>query len=226
MKNMNLKSWITRAAMASLTVVTFSVSVSAAAQETEASGGVRVAVAGIAGVTGARNSSSNTAQGTGINADRKIGYGAGILIEAPFTESLGIETGVLYVRRRFEVGTPGLRITRTVPTVFVPLEARLWLGELFSVSGGAFGAIRVGDQSDKVTMGGSSLATFGSGSRERTEFGMTLAATLNLAAVNKTGFFVEARYNRGFSNASQDGIYDEHIDDLLLLAGLRFDTGK
>jgi len=218
MKKMNLNASVSLVLAAALT--------SATASPALAAEGVRVAVAGIAGVTGARNGSSNPAQGAGLTADRKIGYGAGALIEFPFSEGLGIETGALYVQRKFEIGNPNFRLTRSVPTVFVPLEARLWLGNFFSVAGGAFGALRVSSQSDEVTSGSTTLASISSGNRESTEFGATAAATLNLAAAGKSGLFIEARYNRGFSNASKDGIYDEHIDDLLVLAGLRFDAGN
>ncbi len=217
MKKVNPNTSVTVLLVAALTI--------AASTSAFAAEGVRVAVAGIAGVTGARNGSSNSAQGAGLTADRKIGYGAGALLEFPLSDGLGIETGALYVRRKFEIGNPSFRLTRTVPTLFVPLEARFWLGDFLSVAGGAFGAIRVGSQSDEVTSGSTTLASVSSGNRESTEFGATAAATLNLAAAGKSGLFIEARYNRGFSNASKDGIYDEHIDDLLVLVGLRFDAG-
>jgi len=183
---------------------------------------VRLALGGVTGVTGART--TGTGQATGVNADRRMGFGAGALAEFPLNKFLGIETGVFYMHRRFDLGTDTVSLARTVPTLIVPVEARFWLGNVFSVSAGPFVAFSVGDQDDSVTTG-PATATFSSGNRDAVELGATAAATVNLATINKTGIFLEGRYNRGLSNSSRDGIFEERIDDMLVLAGLRYEFG-
>ncbi len=197
----------------------------ASASAFAASNGPRIAVGGIAGITGARTDSGSI-QNTGITTDRKIGWGGGLLVEAPLTDDLGIEIGGLYLNRKFEVGGNNLNFTRSVPTIFVPLEARFWLGNIFSVAGGGFYSLRIGDENNSINSGNSTLVSFDTGGRERNEYGLTAAATVNLASVDKTGLFIEARYNRGLSNSSKNSAYEEKIDDLLLMAGLRFDAGN
>lgn len=183
--------------------------------------GFRISVEALGGVTGAR--SAGSALATGVEVDRKFGYGFGALVEIPAVESIGLEVGALYIQRTFKLGNSTLGITRTVPTVLVPLEARLWIGDTFSVAGGGFVALRVGSQTDTVTSGSDSLLTFTSGSRKTLEYGLTVATTINAGYIDKTGIFIEARYNRGLTNAFQNSSFEERIDDFLLGAGARFD---
>lgn len=181
----------------------------------------RIAVGGLMGMTGVREGSSNPAQSKGMSSSRKVGWGAGVLIESLVAPTLGVETGMLFLERKFEIKNGAFSLTRTVPTLIVPLEARFWLIDSLSVAGGVFGSVRVGDQKDEYAVGNSTFASVSSGGREAIEFGMTLAATFGLLSIDKTGIFVEARYNRGFTNASKDGVFEERMDDLIFMAGVR-----
>ncbi len=187
--------------------------------------GLRLSIGGIAGLTGARENSSDSVQAKGLSSERHFSLGAGALLESALTDSVGIEIGALYIARKFEIGNEALKLTRTVPTVFFPLEARLWVGNMLSFAGGVFAAARVGNQHDEITSGNATLGSFSSGNRKNVEYGMTVAGTLNIATVNKTGIFLEGRYNRGFTNSARDGLFEERIDDLWLMAGARLDLG-
>lgn len=215
------------AAVAGLLAIGWSAPARAAEGEASSNsggGGMRIAVMGIAGLTGAREGSSNPAQASGIDTSRNFGLGLGALIESPFVDAFGIEFGALYVARTFEIGNATVKFKRSVPTLMVPLDARLWLGDILSVAGGFFAAIKVGTQTDEYSIGNATVSTFGTnGDRQSPEFGMTLAATLNIATVGKSGLFLETRYNRGFTNSSKETGLEERIDDLLFMAGVRLD---
>ena len=185
--------------------------------------GLRVAIGGIGGFTGVRQGSSNPTQATGLDSTRRWSLGAGLLLESPIVDSLGIELGALYIDRKFELRNSNLAIVRHAPTLFIPLEARLWLLDTLSFAGGAFVAFKTGDRTDEIITGNTSAGSFSSNSRQNTEFGTTVAATLNFSTGGKTGLFLEGRYNHGFTNSANDGTFEERIDDLLLMLGLRFD---
>ncbi len=193
----------------------------ALAAEGEVSGsGTTVTVGLVGDLSGVNTSSNDTIQQTGLDSTRKWGLGASIMVDSP-AGPVSVAMGAIYVRRVFEIGNNTLRIERTVPTLFVPLEARLWLGNVLYVGAGGFGSIRVGSQQDSVLSGNNTLASFSSDQRETLEYGMTAAAGFGFPVNERTGLALEARYFSGLTNASKDGVYDEKIRDFALTAGLR-----
>lgn len=187
--------------------------------------GMRLAVGGIGGFAGALVGSSNASQLLGLGSSRTLSWGAGLLLEAPINPTVGIELGGMFVARRFGIANNLLGVTRSIPTLMVPLEARIWLGNIFSIAAGGFAAFQLSAPTDEASIGGTPLGSFSLGSRQGTAWGLTGALTLNVATVDKAGIFLEGRYSRGLSNSASDGIFQESIDDLLLMAGARFELG-
>jgi len=182
-----------------------------------------VTVGGVLGLTNARVDSQNPLEADGLTTSRKLGVGASVTLgfhEA--ADPLGLQIGAWYLHRKFEIDDSSLRVVRTVPTLLVPVELKFFPTGILSVSGGGFAAFRIGDATDEVQLGNTSLFSFSSAQRKSTEFGLTLAAEAEIPVAPMTGFIAEARYWRGLSNSADNSVFNEKIDDLTLMLGLRF----
>lgn len=168
-------------------------------------------------------SDSKLPQEQGLSADRKFGMGAGILFDAPLSDGLSLGVGALYIERKFQIGTGTTRVQRKAPTVFVPVEAKVWLGNGFSIGGGAFGAVKVGDAKDEIVTGSTTLQSTSAQDRKSLDYGLTASVNFLLPVSGRTGLLLGARYLYGLSNNTRNSaIYNEKIDDLAFTAGLSF----
>ena len=165
-------------------------------------------------------SSSDLPQEQGMSSSRKSGLGVGFLMDSPMTPNLSLGAGALYIKRKFQIGTGTIQTERTVPTIFVPVEVKIWLMNMLSVGGGVFGAFKTGDVTDTLIMGGSSLQSTTANDHKSFEYGLTVSANLLMPIAERTGLIVGARYLRGLSDGSSSAFYDEQIDDLALTAGV------
>ena len=179
-----------------------------------------ITLGAVAGLTGARTDTS-TPQQTGVNDDRKWGAGASVMFDTPIADAFSLGIGAIYQKRTFDIGNSTLEIERSVPTLFIPVEAKLWFGNFFDIGAGGFGSIRLGDEQNKIIAGSATTFSYSSGQRETLEFGMTLSAAVTFPFTERTGITVEGRYLRGFTDSSEDSAYNEKIDDFMLTAGLR-----
>lgn len=172
-------------------------------------------------LTSVRNE-TDLPQEQGIDSDRKLGWGGGILFDAPLADALSLGLGALYIERKFQIGTGTSRLERKVPTLFVPFEAKLWLGSILNIGGGVFGAVKVGDVTDTTVLGAGTLQSTSTADHETLEYGLTASVNLILPVAERTGLLLGARYMYGLKNGSKSAFYDEKIDDLALQAGLNF----
>lgn len=173
-------------------------------------------------LTSARSSASDSSQDAGISDHRKLGWGGGLLLDSPVGSNLSLGVGALYVERKFDIGSPGVTLERKIPTIFVPLEAKIWLGNLLNVGGGVFGAFKVGDVTDTVTTAGGTASVASDSDRNSFEYGLTLSANLLFPVTERTGVIVGAHYFWGLNDAAKSALYDEKINDLAFEAGLSF----
>jgi hypothetical protein len=161
-------------------------------------------------------------QEQGFSQDRKLGWGGGVLFDSPLSEGLSIGVGALYIQRKFQIGTGTVRVERKVPTVFVPVEAKVWLGNAFSIGGGVFGALKAGDVTDSVVTGAGTLNATSDPGRNTLDYGLTASANFLLPVAERTGVLLGARYLYGLTDGTKSAAYDEKIDDFALQAGLSF----
>lgn len=175
----------------------------------------------VGSLSGVDVKSGDSVQSTGLNSDRKWGLGATAFFDAPIAPMFSLAFGGMYIQRTFEIGNDTLAVERKVPTLFLPLEARVWFGDVLYAAGGVFGAFRVGDQEDRLLRGSNTVFSFSSDSRDAFEYGWTAAAGLNLPLSGRTGLTFEARYLSGMTDASKSSLYEERIRDLAVTAGLR-----
>jgi len=187
---------------------------------------------GVMGLTGARTGSSNPTEQSGLTTSRKLGLGLAVSLGIDGASSgegkeesvnpFGLEIGAWYLNRKFEIGNNTLRVVRSVPTLMVPVEARISLLNIVSISAGPFAAFKMGDATNEVQSGTTTAFSFSSTQRKTTEFGGTIAAEVGLPIAPLTHLTFQGRYWHGFTNAADDSVFDEKISDITLLAGLRF----
>jgi hypothetical protein len=161
-------------------------------------------------------------QEQGFSEDRKLGWGGGLLYDSPIAEGISLGVGALYIQRKFQIGTGSVRFERKVPTVFVPVEAKVWLGNVFSIGGGVFGAVKAGNVTDSIVTGSGTLNATSDPGRNTFDYGLTASANFLLPVAERTGVLLGARYLYGLSDGTKSAAYDEKIDDFALQAGLSF----
>jgi hypothetical protein len=176
---------------------------------------------GVAGLTGVRNN-SDLAQETGVDSNRKLGWGGGIQFDAPLAKDLSLGVGGIYIERKFQIGNTANRLERKVPTILVPVEAKFWFGNVLSIGAGGFGAVKVGNATDTAIAGTGSLQSNSASDHQTVEYGLTASVDVLLPASERTGIILGAQYFRGLNNGSKSPLYDEKIDDILFKAGLNF----
>lgn len=172
-------------------------------------------------LTHARTDTSvSTPQQTGISSDRKLSWGAGAMFDAPLQKHFSIGAGALFSNRKFSLNSGPVEVERTIPTLFVPVEAKFWLANWFSLGAGVFGSVRVGSVKDKVKLGGTTLSSTSSSDHNTLGFGLTASANFVVPVSERTGFLLGARYLYGLTDTTKSSVYDEKIDDLAFNVGL------
>ncbi len=179
-------------------------------------------IGGALGMTGAKVASDNGVESDGLTTSRKLGIGGVVSLGMRSgAEPIGLELGAWYLQRKFEIGNNSLRLVRKVPTLFVPVELKLHLADVFSIGAGGFGAFRIGEMEDEVQAGNTTAFSFSSDQRKSTEFGWTASMEFVLPLAPTTGLALQARYFGGLSDSSNDGAFNEKIDDFVLMAGIK-----
>lgn len=155
---------------------------------------------------------------SGGNEDDKYHFGAGVLVEANVNGILGIETGAIFIKRQYDYEAAGFRLVQQVNRIHVPILARVWIGDYFSVGAGPFASFKVGNVKDSLEFGSTTIGSVETNADDSVEFGYDIAATLNFAVSDKTGIFVEARYSSPFDKAK-----DTDYETITGLAGIKID---
>ena len=150
--------------------------------------------------------------------DDEHNYGAAVLIEAGVNDHFGIETGVLYTKLVTSLESSNATLAREVDRLHVPIAARVWLFDFFSIAAGPFASFRTGSVENRFDINGQTFASNETSADDDVRFGYDVAATFNLAVADKTGFFVELRHSSFFDDED-----DEESDQLYGLAGFKFD---
>jgi hypothetical protein len=154
-----------------------------------------------------------------LSSDPKWGYGVMTAVELGLADYAGVSLGAHYLHRRFQISGNGVDLTRTIPTLFFPLEARFYLMKILSIGAGGFAADPVGKTSDSYSVGDTTVVNTGS-SRNGVDYGLTGALGVNLP-LGPLGVFGEVRYNYGLSDSASNGDVEEKMRDLLFTVGVK-----
>lgn len=169
------------------------------------------------------SSVNRDSNGTSFDSTKAASYGIGAGVELPLAESFGIVTGLDYVQRRFELGYDAARVERTVPTMFVPVLLRAWLGDSFYVQGGVYASKGLGTVKDDYIVGDSTVFDFERSKRRGLDFGAAAGIGLNIAMFGKTGLYVQGQYLYGFTDSASNSSFSEKVRDLLVSTGVRIE---
>lgn len=148
--------------------------------------------------------------------DKSYHFGVGAFVETNINGNFGIETGAIFVKRQYDYEAAGFRLVQEVNRLHIPVLARFWVSDYFSVGAGPFASVKVGNVSDTLEIGSTTIGSVETNADDSVEFGFDVAATLNFAVNDKTGIFVEGRYSQPFDRAQ-----DTDYETLTALAGVK-----
>ena len=164
------------------------------------------------------------ANGYSAKSNPAFGYGAMAAVELGLADFAGIALGAHFLERKFEVKNDALnayKFTRTIPTVFIPLEGRFYFFKLLSIGAGGFASLPVGNASDKYSTGGNTAVTTESKQQRAVDFGLTAAVGVNVPIGESLGIFGEARYNYGLTDSAQNSDLEQRIRDFMMTVGVK-----
>lgn len=167
-------------------------------------------------LTGVANDRISEVQGDQEN--NEINFGLGALIEAGINDHFGMETGVLLINRQYDVKEGNTRVVQEVKRLHIPILARFWATDFFSIAAGPFLSFRTGDAKTSLEIGGEDVGSISTSADDDVEYGLDAAVTFNIAIKDKSGIFVEGRYS-----AMLDNEQDEETNQVSALAGLKID---
>ncbi|MEC9281606.1 MAG: outer membrane beta-barrel protein [Bdellovibrionota bacterium] len=148
--------------------------------------------------------------------NNEVNIGGGVLIEANINEKFGIETGALLINRQYDAEKGEARLLQETKRLHIPIMARFWVTDWFSVATGPFVAFRTGDTKTSLKVGDTELGSLETSADESVEYGIDTAATFNISIDDKSGIFLEGRYSDLFD---QDNT--EKFNEVSALAGFK-----
>jgi hypothetical protein len=162
-----------------------------------------------------------------IGSKTSIGYGA--FAGLSFLPGIQIETGLMYLPRRFSETSDTAGVAElTANHLIIPIMARFTALPLVSVGAGAYYAMGSGQVSTTLTpVGGSAgdpvLEDYdATGGIKKSGLGLMASARLELPFLPTIRLLVDARYLMDLNNRSVDAAETLKFKDLQLLAGASF----
>lgn len=165
--------------------------------------------------------SSNT-NFSSLTNSANLGFGLGALSEATISGPIGWEFGLLILSRQSTHKNSLVSFNESSYWLSVPIGLKLRFAQYFALGAGGYLNYRVGDVSNKFSVGDSALISFDTDNRSRFEAGVygTVGATL---PINKNvGLVAEVRLMRGLSNLYKDSTADIKSLDILSMVGVQF----
>lgn len=148
-----------------------------------------------------------------------VGYGAAFLIDSRVDERISVETGLAVFNRIYNASRANASITQEQLQVHVPLVARFWPVQFFSIGVGPFVEFKAGDTN--TTARSNDSVVLQTSARNDYSLGIDFVAAVHLPISQKVGLFVDGRYNSLFNQEA-----DEESDSLTVLAGINLGFNK
>jgi hypothetical protein len=159
----------------------------------------------------------------------ELGIGAGSAIEFPVGRTVGIEVGLLYLKRRLtqEFSNAGIVYADT-NYLYIPVLMRLHFGKVLSLVAGAyiangFGNVKMINASGSVVEG-----TFGDAQIVKPDLGITAGLGINIPIRPFLQLIMEGRYSHGIVNVGTAIPVDAIVNytDIIGLFGIQFGNFK
>jgi opacity protein-like surface antigen len=148
--------------------------------------------------------------------NESIDFGFGALVEANVNGFLGIETGLLYVKRQYEYSAAGSSLVQQVNRLHVPVLAKFWPTNFLYVGAGPYVSFKTGSVNSALNIGGVDVGSVDTSADDDVELGYDISTGVNFSVADKTGVFVELRYSSPFEKESS-----ENYEELTALAGVK-----
>jgi opacity protein-like surface antigen len=148
--------------------------------------------------------------------NESIDFGFGVLVEANVNGFLGIETGLLYVKRQYEYSAAGSSLVQQVNRLHVPVLAKFWPTNFLYVGAGPYVSFKTGSVNSALNIGGVDVGSVDTSADDDVELGYDISTGVNFSVADKTGVFVELRYSSPFEKESS-----ENYEELTALAGVK-----
>ena len=159
------------------------------------------------------NISNLTGEGADlIRAKTNVGFHVGAVVEIPISENFAFQPELVYSNQGAEIDFPGLEASSIINYINIPLIAKYYIAQGFSLQAGPQISILV---SAEDTAEGSIDTGFGVINIEETEDARddykTIDVGLNfgLGYQLEFGMFFDARYNLGLSNILDEDLFGD-----------------
>lgn len=163
--------------------------------------------------------------GQSFDAEEDLGFGLAGLLGVHLSPRFALESGVLWVNRNADFSGPGFELTQEQEVLQVPLLLRFYPLEFLNVGAGVYAGFDTGDVENNFTTGGPDDVGFDLTGGTGNEYGWMLAAALNFNLGEDTELFVEGRYTNPETNLIDSDAVERSANDVLALAGLKFEIG-
>lgn len=145
---------------------------------------------------------------TGGTRTTEVVFTGGLMANINMNQLVSVETGIFYTPK--DIGIEGGVLGLPADTVSsmraleVPLMARVWLADYFSLGVGGYYSIGVGkvdttarSNGNSVNLGAQANQTYESAKTHAVDYGLIFGAQLKLPVTTVLNFIVDSRYNLG-----------------------------
>lgn len=153
----------------------------------------------------------------------KPAFGGGALLELGFIPGLGLETGALWLPRKYEVLNAGYTYTTEQNMVQVPLMLRARLANVFSLGIGGYYATYTGNiEYQRDRLGSVPVVdTYGNQALSSDDYGVIASVAFYSSLTPLARFMLDARYVIGVKD-NDNLFYEKKFRDIQILMGLQF----
>jgi hypothetical protein len=159
----------------------------------------------------------------GTEEGGKLGIGFGALAEMEWLPMIGIQFGLLYVKRTTTVTGPGLDSQLSANMLQIPVMVRISPIDFVSVGAGGYYAFAAGDLTARDNVTGLEVSTpFDSTNVSKSDVGLILGAALKFPIAPTLSLLADARYLLGLKDLDTTGATTSRTRDFQFLVGLNF----
>lgn len=148
---------------------------------------------------------TNSPYYVGNNSNIDSSYNLGVLIESPLTQRWGLETGIIFLQRGYQIPASSTSNNNDIyrwKNFFIPIVGRFHPTNTLTGSIGLYVAQGSGDISHQQTNSQSAATykSFRSSGYHSFDWGMSYSAGLTVDINNNSSLLVEVRFNESLTN--------------------------
>lgn len=165
---------------------------------------------------------SSNSNFSSLTNSANLGAGLGVLSESTLAGPISWEYGLMFFSRQSTHKNAIVSFTESSQWLSLPVGLKVRFAKYFAVGAGGYLNYRLGEVTNKFSVGDNSLVSFDTDSRSRFEGGIYGTAGATLPITPNLGIVGEVRVMRGLSNLYKDSTADLKSVDILTMAGIQF----